>query len=114
MHRRSPGKLREVGFALFDPLPSAAYLEAHGLSIEDYEDDATECWPENYPALTLFRKVMTQWRVAGMGGYVGLDYAALYPVMDHMGLKGEAWIEMLSDIRAIEDGAKDRLNKKTE
>jgi hypothetical protein len=101
-----------VGAALFEPLPSQAHLEAHGLTREDYDDDATEVWPENFPALQIFRRVMSQWRVAGMGGYVGLDYTALYPVMAHMGLTGDAWLQMLDDIGAIEDGAKERLNKK--
>lgn len=93
-------------------MPSQAHLEAHGLSLEDYEDDATECWPENGPVLEVFSRVSTQWRVAGMGGYVGLDYTALYRVMDEMGYRGPDWLQMLDDIAAMEAGAMARRNSK--
>lgn len=55
---------------------------------------------------------MTQWRVAGMGGYIGLDYGALYPVMAAMGITGPDWLPMLDAIAAMEAGAKSRLNSK--
>lgn len=35
-----------------------------------------EVWPENWPALQMFLRVQTQWRV-GMNGLIGLDYGAV-------------------------------------
>lgn len=34
-------------------------------------------WPENERAVYLFVRVSTQWRVAGMGGFVGLSYESV-------------------------------------
>lgn len=48
-------------------------------------------WEENWPALEMFMRVQTQWRV-GMNGLTGLDYGAvawllkLYEVEDQRSL----------------------------
>ena len=49
-----------------------------GLSLPEPEDDGDlfEVFEENWPALELFLRVQTQWRV-GMNGPVGLDYVAV-------------------------------------
>ena len=42
----------------------------------------------------------TQWRTAGMGGVLGLDYAAVRPVAEALGI---AWTEELLDrLRLLE------------
>jgi hypothetical protein len=44
------------------------------------DDEAIPVWAANWPALTAFLAVETQWRVAiGMGGMIrlGIDYTAL-------------------------------------
>ena len=46
----------------------------------------------------------TQWRM-GPGGVIGLDYCAVYPLIDRMGLDHDAWLQMLDDITAMETAA---------
>jgi hypothetical protein len=36
-----------------------------------------EVWPENWDAVQMFLRCQTQWRTAGMGGVLGLDYVAV-------------------------------------
>jgi hypothetical protein len=46
----------------------------------DYGNRATddfEVWPENWDAVQMFLRCQTQWRTAGMGGVLGLDYVAV-------------------------------------
>ena len=43
---------------------------------EDPASEDFEVWPENWPALQMFLRVQTQWRV-GMNGLIGLDYGAV-------------------------------------
>lgn len=38
--------------------------------------------PEAWPVVQIWLRVQTQWRVAGMGGAIGLDYPAVFGVMD--------------------------------
>jgi len=40
--------------------------------------------PEAWPVVQLWLRVQTQWRVGGMGGAVGLDYPAVFAVMDRL------------------------------
>lgn len=52
----------------------------------------------------------TQWRV-GMRGAIGLDYCAVYPVMDRMQLSGGDWLRTLDDIQAMELAVLDHLRE---
>lgn len=61
-------------------------------------------WPENLAAYQLFDRVATQWR-AGMNGPIGLDYGAAYPVMERMRLSDAEWLDMLDDLRVMEQAA---------
>ena len=63
-----------------------------------------DVWPENWATVQLFDRVATQWRIGGRGP-VGLDYTAMYPVMDRMQLGAADWLQMLDDIRAMEEAA---------
>ncbi len=52
---------------------------AFGVALPTQEPEeplAFEVWEENWPAVDLFLRVQTQWRV-GMNGPVGLDYGAV-------------------------------------
>lgn len=40
-----------------------------------------------------------------MGGASGLDYAAVYPLLDRMGLEPDEWLQTLDDINAMEQAA---------
>lgn len=59
--------------------------------------------------VTAFVRVQTQWRM-GPGGPIGLDYAAVYPLLDrlHAG-DADAWTDALDDIRVMEDAALDEM-----
>lgn len=43
---------------------------------EPEQPEPFEVWEENWPAVEMFLRVQTQWRV-GMNGPVGLDYGAV-------------------------------------
>lgn len=52
----------------------------------------------------MFDSVFTQWRV-GMGGPTGLDYNAVYPLLDRTAKDPQEWDEMFSDIQVMEGAA---------
>ncbi|TCL26812.1 uncharacterized protein DUF1799 [Azotobacter chroococcum] len=58
-------------------------------------------WPDNWPALSVFLDMDTQWRV-GMSGPVGLDYSALEPVMRLQGVKKRARQDVFAAVRIME------------
>ena len=63
-----------------------------------------EVWPDNHAAFILFNNLGTQWRI-GMGGPTGLDYAAVYPLLDRAAKDPQEWDEMFSDIQVMEGAA---------
>lgn len=75
-----------------------------GLTVEDVAPAAIELWPENEDAFLLFCQMGTQWRV-GMGGPVGLDYAALPVVMDMAGIDAAARPLLFEAVRVMENAA---------
>ena len=68
--------------------------------------DPNECevWPENWPAWSLFCQVSTQWRV-GMGGATGLDYGAIYPLLDRIAQDAAEWMDLFDDLQVLEGAA---------
>jgi len=48
--------------------------------LSDFPDDGVDIYPENLHATNVFISMTTQWRV-GVGGPIGLDYAAIPAVM---------------------------------
>lgn len=75
-----------------------------------YRPTDVDVWPENWPAVQLFDRISTQWRT-GMRGAIGLDYCAVYPVMDRMQLGAEEWLQMLDDVRAMEQAAMEQMRE---
>jgi hypothetical protein len=67
----------------------------------------------NWPAVRLLESVLTQWRM-GPGGPVGLDYCAIYPLMDRMRLSDADWHALFADIGVLELAALDQLAKNRE
>ena len=61
-------------------------------------------WPDNNAAFILFNNLSTQWRI-GMGGPAGLDYAAVYPLLDRAAKDPQEWDELFSDIQVMEGAA---------
>lgn len=84
----------------------------------DYGLDAVEVWPENWQAWVLFCQVSTQWRMrmqSFMGGSVstpsGLDYGAIYPLLDRIASSNEEWLELFEDIQLLERTALDQMSE---
>ena len=61
-------------------------------------------WPDTHAAFILFNNLSTQWRI-GMGGPTGLDYAAVYPLLDRAAKDPQEWDELFSDIQVMEGAA---------
>ena len=58
----------------------------------------------------MFDSVFTQWRI-GMGGPTGLDYAAVYPLLDRAAKDPQEWDEMFSDIQVMEGAALKQMSE---
>jgi Phage related hypothetical protein (DUF1799) len=84
---------------------------AAGLTLADLESEAVTYWPDNATAVHLFCRIGTQWRV-GAGGCTGLDYCAVYPLMDRLQLDPMDWDLLLDDIRTLENAALVAMNEK--
>lgn len=74
--------------------------------------DAVEVWPENWQAFTLFASLQTQWRVS-FSGPTGLDYAAVYPLIDRLTSDPEEWIAHFDDVRELERAALEVMREKS-
>lgn len=70
-----------------------------------------ELWPENWPVFEVFAQLRTQWRVA-FGGPTGLDYAALYPLLDRAWrADAEQWRMAFDDVREMEAAALEAMRQ---
>lgn len=87
--------------ALYERSPDAAQLAAFGLTAADYDDEYVEVWPDVWPAVQLFLRLSTQWRIA-MGGATGLDYNVLYRMMDRLSLSPAEYDQLEGDIQIME------------
>jgi len=88
-------------------------MEAAGFTPEDYETDPVELLPENEVVFDLFCSLGTQWRV-GMSGATGLDYGALYPLLDRQYPDLNEWRQAFADIRAMEIEALTRMKAQSQ
>lgn len=108
---RTQGKLTQAAQALYWKAPQQDELDAYGLTVDDFPPPEVELWPENWPAIQLFTRLSTQWRV-GPGGPIGLDYGVLFHEMDRQSLDKDAYDDLLAQIRVIETTALDEMHKK--
>lgn len=88
-------------------------LAALGLTPEDFGDQCISYWPEHAQAVQMFCRVGTQWRI-GMNGPTGLDYPALYPLMDRLNLSDSNWDWLLLDIQEMESSALQTISENRE
>lgn len=58
-------------------------------------------WPENRRPLAVAQAMATQWR-AGMGGYIGFDYAVLPWVMKQLGIKKAKHADTFAGLQVVE------------
>lgn len=87
--------------------PANAFLAALAAQAKE---QCVEVWPENHAAFNLFYSLHTQWRV-GMGGATGLDYSAVYPLLDRAAKDPQEWDEMFSDIQVMEGAALKQMSE---
>ncbi|WP_268249108.1 DUF1799 domain-containing protein [Salinicola rhizosphaerae] len=78
---------------------------------DESSTDEFEVLPENWVALELFLDCSTQWRQAPMGGLTGLDYSAVYVVMQIHAVPPDEGRDRLQQIRLLERGALNEMNK---
>lgn len=76
------------------------------------DDNEFEVYAVNVPAFELWSRMATQWRVAGMGGEIGLDYAVAFGIMDRMCMDLPDQLTLLDRLRYIEGGYLEYRNKK--
>jgi hypothetical protein len=70
-----------------------------------------EVWEENWQAVEIFLCLRTQW-VQGFGGPVGLNYAAIQPTLDLMGVVPDEKSEFFLQLQILEDAALETIYSK--
>ena len=66
--------------------------------------------PDCAPAVRLFLTAQTQWRMGGLGGVYGLDYAGVRAAADAIGVAWSA--DLLDHLRVLESVATAALARK--
>lgn len=74
-------------------------------------ESGTGIWPEHEQAVNVFAALLTQWRMAPQGGVVGLDYAAIPPTLELLGVEREAWPGLFEQLRVMENEAVKVMNE---
>jgi hypothetical protein len=67
-------------------------------------------WPEHAAAVGVFAALLTQWRITPAGKVLGLDYAAIPPVLQMLGVGRKKWAELFSQLRVMEAAAVKEIN----
>ena len=81
-------------------------MHAAGFTLDDYDTEIVEIWPENQTATELFSRVGTRWKIPPMGGTpYGLEWTAIYPMMDRLQLAADEWQELHDDLMVMESEA---------
>jgi hypothetical protein len=75
---------------------------------DEEDDDLFEVWRENEEVLSAFLKCQTQWVVAGMGGFIGLNYTAVQVVLSTY---NSFTPEIFSGIQTMEFAALEVINR---
>ena len=87
----------------------AADLAAFGIQAElPDKSEIFELWEEHVPAMEMFIRCSTQWRV-GMSGAVGLDYTVLFHLMDLYDIKDKR--QTFEDVQVIEAAILSMISK---
>lgn len=88
-------------------------LEAFGLQLEKpIEPEGTDVWPDNWLAVQSFAALSTQWRLGPSGQLVGLDYGAIPPTLDLLGIKRAEWPDVFAGLRVMEAEAINEAGKR--
>lgn len=90
--------------------PTAEELAGTGLKPKHYQEPQVDVWPENWPAISLFRSFSTQWRIGG-GGPIGLDLGFFSHELQRKGVTGDEFDETLAALAVIEQAALEQINQ---
>lgn len=71
-----------------------------------------DVWPEHVRALELFSRCDTLWRVAPMGGVLGLDYSGVEALMRMAGIDAISRLSLLDELRVMEAEATGIINQR--
>lgn len=97
---------------MFEPPITEAEAKSEGFELEDYETEVVEVWPDNELALGIFRRVGTRWRLPPMGGApVGLQWEAIYPLMNRMKLGDDDWNDLHDCLMEMEQAAVETMRE---
>lgn len=92
-------------------VPESEGLAAFGLRWEgEVPDNDCAVWPDNWPAVMVFKHMMTQW-IMGFSGPVGLRYEALPVVLRLLDLPRKEWSSLFPDVRLMESTALDCMHE---
>jgi hypothetical protein len=75
------------------------------------EPDVLCIWPDNWLPMQVFRRMLTQWNVGGLGGVVGLRYEALPVVLQACAVPRRDWGEVVDCLQVMERRALAMLNE---
>jgi hypothetical protein len=71
-------------------------------------------WEENWPSVTLFLELGTQWRIiSGMNSnqWLGIDYQAVQAVLSIKGISKSKRVDLFADIQIMERQALEVITK---
>lgn len=77
-------------------------IEAARRNSEGSDFQECEVWEENWQSLLFFLAIDTQWIVAPMGGYIGLNYPSIKAVMWIQDIRKKRRKEIFADLQIIE------------
>jgi hypothetical protein len=105
--RKPPKKLKEAVERLAngwdDTRTTTAALAAFGLqAAAPATPEFLAIWPENWSALQVFKRMLTQLATTAAGGVIGLRYESLPFVMRVCGVKRSDWSETMDCIQIME------------
>jgi len=78
------------------------------------EEEIFWVYEENWQSVLFFFALQTQWRIGGMGGYIGLDYAGVESDIRLSEIPRRKRKALWADIKIMELAAIPILNKKHE
>jgi hypothetical protein len=78
------------------------------------EEEIFWVYEENWESVLFFFALQTQWKVGGMGGHIGLDYAGVEAAIRVNEIPRNKRKALFADIQIMESAAMKALNKKHE
>jgi hypothetical protein len=76
-----------------------------GVTPEDFQDEAVEVWPDNWPAVDFFAAIGPGAWSLNSGGPVGIRPEAFREIRLALGITAAQWRDIYPDVRVLEDAA---------